>query len=25
MLATHALLAVYYCFDQLAPARRSGG
>ncbi|MFD9124189.1 TMEM175 family protein [Kitasatospora sp. NPDC059571] len=21
MLATHALLAVYYCFDQLAPAR----
>ncbi|POX55084.1 DUF1211 domain-containing protein [Streptomyces sp. Ru71] len=23
MLATHALLAVYYCFDQLAPVRRS--
>ncbi|GAA1949899.1 TMEM175 family protein [Catenulispora subtropica] len=22
MLATHALLAVYYCFDQLAPARK---
>ncbi|MEV6210434.1 TMEM175 family protein [Kitasatospora sp. NPDC051914] len=22
MLATHALLALYYCFDQLAPARR---
>ncbi|MBR7837916.1 DUF1211 domain-containing protein [Actinospica durhamensis] len=22
MLAVHALLAVYYCFDQLAPARR---
>ncbi|MEU9048494.1 MULTISPECIES: TMEM175 family protein [unclassified Kitasatospora] len=21
MLATHALLAIYYCFDQLAPAR----
>jgi uncharacterized membrane protein len=25
MLAAHALLAIYYCFDQLAPARRSGG
>ncbi|WP_042433826.1 TMEM175 family protein [Streptacidiphilus anmyonensis] len=24
MLATHALLAVYYSFDQLAPARRRG-
>lgn len=24
MLATHALLAVYYCFDQLAPVRRAG-
>ncbi|MEU3844299.1 TMEM175 family protein [Streptomyces sp. NPDC028635] len=23
MLATHAVLAVYYCFDQLAPLRRS--
>lgn len=23
MLAVHALLAVYYCFDQLSPARRS--
>ncbi|MER7582582.1 TMEM175 family protein [Kitasatospora sp. NPDC097691] len=23
MLATHALLAVYYCFDQLAPVRRT--
>jgi hypothetical protein len=23
MLATHALLGVYYCFDQLAPARRA--
>jgi uncharacterized membrane protein len=22
MLATHALLAIYYCFDQLAPARQ---
>ncbi|MFF9814980.1 TMEM175 family protein [Streptomyces sp. NPDC014006] len=25
MLASHALLAVYYCFDQLAPIRRSAG
>jgi hypothetical protein len=25
MLAAHALLAIYYCFDQLAPARRTGG
>ena len=24
MLATHALLAIYYCFDQLAPARLPG-
>ena len=24
MLATHALLAISYCFDQLAPARLSG-
>jgi uncharacterized membrane protein len=24
MLAAHALLAIYYCFDQLAPARRAG-
>ncbi|MFI8454447.1 TMEM175 family protein [Kitasatospora sp. NPDC085464] len=23
MLATHAVLAVYYCFDQLAPVRRA--
>ncbi|RKT09467.1 putative membrane protein [Streptomyces sp. 1114.5] len=23
MLATHALIAVYYCYDQLAPARRT--